>query len=266
MVARRTAQGRGDASPLRRARLARNWTLEDVVARFDGRSPGGVSGVTPSMVSGWELGRHTTSIAHRKALCEIYGEAPEVLFTHQDEALGASGLPRLLVTYGQLREALLMTVAGAHEFLVVMGSRSRDGEYLGAIESVLHERPSLACYRVLFGPPHHQVFKDHLLRLLGLRDPDDRSLGVKTLHIGMVKDTDRVPERFFCANEEMAVVPIPSLTSFEGFDSGVVLDASSSARLIDHGRQVYAAAQKIETLEQVRELSVLREQRPRHGG
>ena len=28
------------------------------------------------------------------------------------------------------------------------------------------ERPSLVCYRVLFGPPHHQVLKEHLLELL----------------------------------------------------------------------------------------------------
>jgi alanine dehydrogenase len=62
-----------EASPLRRARLARNWTLEDVVEEIDLRTPGGQSGVTPSMVSGWELGRHTTSIGHRKTLCEIYG-------------------------------------------------------------------------------------------------------------------------------------------------------------------------------------------------
>jgi hypothetical protein len=39
----------------------------------------------------------------------------------------------------------------------------------------------------------------------------------------MVEDADGMPERFFCASEQMAVVPIPSLTSHEAFDSGVVL-------------------------------------------
>jgi transcriptional regulator with XRE-family HTH domain len=73
-----------EASPLRRARLARNWTLEAAVEEIDLRTPGGHSGVTPSMVSGWELGRHTTSIGHRKMLCEIYAQPPEVLFAHQD--------------------------------------------------------------------------------------------------------------------------------------------------------------------------------------
>ena len=72
-----------EASLLRRARLARNWTLEDVVEEIDLRTAGGHSGVTPSMVSGWELGRHTTSIGHRKTLCEIYGLPPDELFAHQ---------------------------------------------------------------------------------------------------------------------------------------------------------------------------------------
>jgi len=63
--------------------------LDDVVMQIDLRSPAGVSGVTQSMVSGWELGRHTTSITHRKTLCAIYGEPPEVLFAHQDELSNA---------------------------------------------------------------------------------------------------------------------------------------------------------------------------------
>ena len=34
---------------MRRARLARNWTLEEIVEEIDLRTPGGHSGVTPSM-------------------------------------------------------------------------------------------------------------------------------------------------------------------------------------------------------------------------
>jgi transcriptional regulator with XRE-family HTH domain len=255
---RRAARPGGDDSPLRRARLARNWTLEDLVAQIDLRTPGGASGVTPSMVSGWELGRHTTSIAHRKTLCVIYGGTPEVLFAYQDELQNARTTPRLLVTFPELQAAMLATVTEAREYLVVTGSRSRDVGYLSAIEDVLARRPSLACYRVLFGPPHHQALKEHLVRLLELRDPDDRSLGVKTLHIGLIGDTQRAPERFFIASERMAVVPIPSLTSHEGFDSGVVLGPDAARRLVEHGRQAYAAAVKVETIEQASRLDVLR--------
>lgn len=248
-----------ESSLLRRARLARNWTLEDVVEEIDLRTPGGHSGVTPSMVSGWELGRHTTSIGHRKTLCEIYGKPPDVLFAHQDQGLAAGAGLRLVAGFQELQRAMLATVTGARQCLVVLGSRSRDTRYLEAIEVVLARRPGLVCYRVLFGPPRHQVLKDHLVRLVELRDPADRSVGVKTLHIGLVEDTGSSPERFFCASEEMAVVPVPSLTSHEAFDSGVVFGPAAAARLVDHGRQAYAASRRIETVAQIRDLRVVRD-------
>src|ERR1022692_1914280 len=72
---RRVVAAEAEVSALRRARMARNWTLEDLVEEMDLRTAGGHSGVTPSMVSGWELGRHTTSVGHRKTLCEIYGQS-----------------------------------------------------------------------------------------------------------------------------------------------------------------------------------------------
>ncbi|WP_218038587.1 XRE family transcriptional regulator [Acrocarpospora pleiomorpha] len=230
-----------------------------MVEEIDLRTPGGHSGVTASMVSGWELGRHTTSIGHRKTLCEIYDLSPDVLFAHQDEGLTARPGPRLLAGFGDLQRALLDTVSGARDCLVVMGSRSRDETYLKAIETVLVERPRLVYYRVLFGPPHHRVLQEHLMRLLRVRDPEDRSVGVKTLHLGLMEDTTMAPERFFCASEQMAVVPIPSLTSHEAFDSGIVLGVAGAARLLDHGRQAYAAARRVESIEQVAALTVVRE-------
>jgi transcriptional regulator with XRE-family HTH domain len=260
-MARHTTRSANGSSPLRQARRARNWTLEDVVEQIDLHSRGGTSGVTPSMISGWELGRHTTSVAHRRTLCAIYSTPPEILFAHQDELTSPRPTMRVLESFPELREAMLATVASARECLVVLGSRSRDLGYLSAIENALAERPSLACYRVLFGPPHHRALKEHLVRLLEIRDPDDRSFGVKTMHIGMISDTERSPERFFVASEQMAVVPIPSLTSHEGFDSGVVLDASVAARLLDHGRQAYAAAAKVETVEQANGLDIVRSRR-----
>ncbi|MBB6473715.1 helix-turn-helix domain-containing protein [Sphaerisporangium rubeum] len=245
-----------EPSPLRRARLARNWTLENLVEEMDRRSRNGHSGVTPSMVSGWERGRHTTSVGHRKTLCDIYRLPADVLFAHQDERLGR-GVPRLLAGHLCLRQAIVATVAEAREWLVVMGSRARDTNYLGAIETALERHPALVCYRVLYGPPHHQILKDHLLRLLELRDPGDRSLGVKTLHLGIVEDP-MAPERFFTACERQAVVPIPSLTSHEAFDSGVGLGRAEAVRLLDHGRQAYAASRRIETRKHIDGLPVVR--------
>lgn len=258
-MVRRAGGPGGEPSPLRRARLARNWTLEMLVEEIDLRTPGGHSGVTPSMVSGWELGRHTTSIGHRKTLCEIYGQLPDALFAHQDHGLNAGSAPRLLAGFPDLHRAMLATVNGARECLVVMGSRSRDAEYLAATEAALAQRPALVYYRVLFGPPHHRVLREHLVRLLRLRDPGDRGLGVKTLHLGLIDDLMESPERFFCANERMAVVPIPSLTSHEAFDSGIVLGGTPAMRLLDHGRQAYAAAARVETIAEVAGMEIVRE-------
>lgn len=241
-------------SPLRAARLAVPATLEEVCAALDQRSPDGSSGVTPSMLSGWELGRHITSVRYRRLLADHYRIPADELFAHQDARLAtAAESPRLLVGHRDLRAAMMEVVAGAQSCLAITGSRSRDTVYLEAIESVLAQRQELVHYRVLYGPPRHQVMRDHLLRLLALRDPADRSLGLKTLHIGLVQD-DRSPERFFCASESAAVVPIPSLTSAEAFDSGMLLGASTAARLIDHCRQSYAGARRVETVDAVRAL------------
>lgn len=210
------------------------------------------------MISGWELGRHTTSHAHRRTLCSIYGTSVDDLFAHQDNQLDRGGEPRLLARYADLHEAMLAVVMGARECLIVTGSRSRNEAYLAAIEDALIAAPALIFYRVLHGPPHYRVLHDHLMRLLELRDPRDRSLGVKTLNLG-VEERPLAPERFFVASERAAVVPIPSLTSHQAFDSGVLLGADSAARLLDHGRQAYAAARRVESVADVRGLEVLRE-------
>jgi hypothetical protein len=132
-----------------------------------------------------------------------------VLFAHQDQQLtAASETPRLLVGHHDLHDAMTDVVRDARQYLAVVGSRSRDAAYLETIETVLGKRPELVHYRVLFGPPRHQVLKDHLLHLITIRDPHDRSLGLKTLHIGIVDDAPGAPERFFCASESAAVVPI----------------------------------------------------------
>jgi hypothetical protein len=251
-----SAQG---ISPLRQARLAIPATLEQVCEDLDKQSREGSSGVTPSMLSGWELGKHITSIRYRKILSDYYAQPPEMLFAYQDQQLTAAAeTPRLLVGHYDLRGAMTEVVHDARNYLAVVGSRSRDTVYLEAIETVLVQRPELVHYRVLFGPPRHQVLKDHLLRLVQIRDPHDRSLGLKTLHIGIVEDDPGTPERFFCASESTAAVPIPSLTSSEAFDSGVLFGAGVAERLIDHARQVYAGARKVETDQALRDLPTVR--------
>jgi len=242
-----------DVSPLRQARKDHSGaTLEQVCADLDEHAPNGSSGVHPSMLSSWERGLHITSAKYRTLLCAYYQQPEATLFAHQDLAVDAdSGTPRLVLSHQDLHHAMLAVTDTARRYLAVTGSRSRNTGHLEAIESALARRPDLVHYRILFGRPRHRLLTDHLLRLLELRDPEDRSLGMKTLHIAII-ETD-IPEKFFIANEGNAVIPIPSLTSAEGFDSGVVLGVAG-ARLIDHARQLYAAGRRLETPHALEEL------------
>jgi transcriptional regulator with XRE-family HTH domain len=259
---RRTAE-----SPLRQARRHRNWTLADVVREIDLRVSG--SGVTESLVSAWELGKRRTSPRYRAALCDVYGRPPEALFAYQDGSRPALALvdtdpgfyspADVVCGFEQLQAAMIRVVGSASVSLAIIGSRSRDRAYLATVEEVLAARPRLVHWRVLIGPPHRQVLKDHLLQLLKLRDPADRTYGLQTLHIGMIDDQLQEPERFFVASEAQAVVTIPSLTAASNFDSGVVLSHPLQAKaLVEHAKQLYASAAKVETLSAAETLPVLR--------
>ncbi len=166
---------------------------------------------------------------------------------------------RLVTTVDELQAAMTGVVRGAAECLVSVGSRSRDAAYLDVIEQTLRERPRLVHYRVLIGPPHHQVFKDHLLRLLEIRDPSSREYGMQTLCVGLVDDPVREPERFFVASERAAVVTLPSFNTAGAFDSGLVLERPRDAQgLVQHGKALYAGSQRLEDVDTVKQLSVLR--------
>jgi GntR family transcriptional regulator len=166
---------------------------------------------------------------------------------------------RLVTTVEDLRAAMLHVVQEARECLVAVGSRSRDPIYLEAIEQALTERLRLVHYRLLIGPPHRQVLKDHLLRLLELRDPRSREQGFQTLYVGLLDDPLREPERFFVASERAAVAVMPSFNTIGNLDTGVVFDHPQAARgLLQHAKQLFAGTQRIEDVEAVRALPVLK--------
>lgn len=162
---------------------------------------------------------------------------------------------RLIVSFDELLRELLLMVQEADEYLVVTGSRSRDPVYLKAMEEALRSRPRLVHYRILFGPPKRPALQDHLTHLLELRDPQDRSQGFKTLHVGVMDDVSEEPERYFVATEKRALTVIPSLVAAGNYDTAVVFRTRERARLfVEHGRQLYAASRKVETVEAVRDL------------
>jgi transcriptional regulator with XRE-family HTH domain len=217
------------------------------------------TGVTFSLVSSWERGTHRPGPRYASLLCRALQATPEELGLLDEDTAedGVGSTPlELVVSYVELQEAMADVIAGAEECLAVTGSRSRDERYLTRIEAVLQARPRLTHYRILYGPPRHQVLKDHLQRLLKLRDPADRSLGYKTLHIGMA-DGHRDPERFFVASERSAVVVIPSLTGATAYDTGLVMADPALARgLVQHAREAYMGAERIETPEAVAGLAL----------
>ncbi|MFE0640135.1 XRE family transcriptional regulator [Streptomyces sp. NPDC058877] len=246
-------------SALKRARLEKNLTLEEVVAELNAIT-GGTSDT--SQLSAWESGRRRTGLRNRRGLVELYGKPSEVLFAHQD---GRSGVAQalnqvqgtLVTRWSDLVEAMITVVSDAREHLVVTGSRSREKAYLGAIETAVAQNPDLVHTRVLYGPPRHPELAEHLVRLMELRDPAERRNGVRTLSIGFVERGETL-ERFFVASEKQAVVPLPSLHSADGFDCGIVLEGEAAAGLVHHGREACAAARLLGTIRDVRELPVRR--------
>ncbi|MFD3970361.1 hypothetical protein [Streptomyces cyaneofuscatus] len=180
------------------------------------------------------------------------------------ESTGTGVVVRELTRYTELVEAMVEVAVKAREYLVVTGSRSRERLYLEAIETAVAQQPDLVHYRVLYGPPRHEELTDHLVRLLKLRDPGVRRNGLRTLRIGVVEQRE-VMERYFVASESAAVVPLPSFYGAEGFDCGVLLGREAAAGLVQHGREVFASARAVETLEAVRALRGWRGAKPGQG-
>lgn len=113
-------------------------------------------------------------------------------------------------------------VESAREWLIVTGSRSHEAAYLKAIQDKLVSGD--ICYaRILVGPPHHEVLRDHLkwLTQYSALASDGRREKVAIVETPYGAAW---PERFICANEHKAVIVIQSLNRPHGFDTGVVID------------------------------------------
>jgi hypothetical protein len=173
-------------------------------------------------------------------------------------ALGGSSY-KVIKSADMLYDANARIVKEAQEILYMTGSRSRDEKYLKAIETKLCEVPQLVHYRVLFGQPHHQVLKDHLLRLLKIRSPADRSLGFKTIHLGLYESAMRQFEAFILGNEQEALVLLPSFSGVSEYNSAIIFtDAEEVEGLKRFVKELYAGGKNLETTAKVEALKVLR--------
>jgi len=160
---------------------------------------------------------------------------------------------------GELTAALIDVVRNAQECLVAVGSRSSEISYLQEIERAIQGKPRLLHYRILLGPPHSQVLKDHLLRLLALRpaQPNGGSGTEQTLHISILNDLTRYPERFFVASEQAAVIILPSANSPMNFDTAIIVrEPQYVHRLVQHGKALYGK-NRLESFDAINLLEVI---------
>jgi transcriptional regulator with XRE-family HTH domain len=237
---------------LRAARLSRHWTLRRLVEEVDATA-GRTTGLTESLISQWERGNVRPSLRYRGMLAEVF--SPEEIDFDANEVDSSRELT-LLVTHTEVTAAMGRIVRDARTFLAMTGSRSREPEYMETVERVLSAQPGLVHYRVLFGPPRNQIFKDHLHRLLEVCDPRDRSVsGVQRLHIGLAPAAYQ--ENCLCTNEREAVVVQPSLVSPGNFDTAVLFSQASHARaMVSYVQQLYQVSEKLETRAAVEQLVI----------
>jgi DNA-binding GntR family transcriptional regulator len=173
------------------------------------------------------------------------------------EMPASSGI-KLITSGEELLAAMVQVVRGARESLVAVGSRSREPNYLRSIEQALESRPELVHYRILIGPPHHQMLRDHLIRLAELSTSQSRTEGPKTIFVSMIEDLTHDAERFFVASERAAVATLPSVNSPANFDTAVLIgDPRIAQALQQHGRALYGG-RVLESADVVKALEVLR--------
>jgi hypothetical protein len=235
---------------LREARIGRFWTLKRAVQEVDNHA-GSPTGLTESLFSRWELGKVKPSLRYQGLLAKAF--SPDELDFSLVDISSGNGV-RLLTTYHDLIATMERIAREAEKFLVATGSRSRDQTYLEEIERAMNEHRQLLHYRVLFGPPRHGLFHDHLLRLLAACDPRDRTAaGVQRLYLGIV--TNGEPEKAICASEREAVVIIPSFVTAGNFDTAINFESYDYAQgLVGHVQQLFAGSHHLETRESIEQL------------
>ncbi|MGH2705150.1 MAG: hypothetical protein ACRDJ4_08655 [Actinomycetota bacterium] len=146
---------------------------------------------------------------------------------------------------------------GHHGFAIT------DPDYLTCIEAKLARQPDVVHYRVLFGPPRWQVFKDHLQRFLQIRDPESRRAGNKTVFVGMFDDLSKEPENFICANENRAFVRLPSMNGMQKYDTGIEFRGPAHAsRYVRLVQELYGASRCVESEADVLALPVVDHDQP----
>ena len=165
---------------------------------------------------------------------------------------------RLIVDDNRLLAANQKIVREAKKILFTTGSRSRDVAYLNQIEEKLRRDPKLQYYRVLMGQPRRKEIVDHLRAILAIRDPRDRSLGLKTTHLALYDKPHEQWEVFLCGNERMCVVVLPSQGGIGKFNTAEVFTGQAQVdSYLNLVQQLYHAGACIENLADLDQLRLV---------
>ena len=173
-------------------------------------------------------------------------------------ARGDKGIS-LIRTYDALVEALKEMVRDANETLAIVGSRSRDVDYLAEIENALEKKPGLRHHRVLCGQPRWPELKAHLQRVIDLRNPLGTG-GHRTLFLGLLEDFETEPEHSICATEKKVIIVLPSRSAVEVYDTALELTNKEDVQAYIHFvAELYGRSRRIETKEAINSLVPLHE-------
>lgn len=145
----------------------------------------------------------------------------------------------------------------AKKVFATTGSRARNEKFLKCIENTLMKNNDLEYYRVLFGMPHSEFLKDHLMNCLKIIEPLERDRGKRYLFLGYYKDTKLEPEKFICANESQALVILPSFERLMKYDSGIVFyNIDDSSRMVEYVKQLYISGTDITLEGSIKKLKI----------
>jgi transcriptional regulator with XRE-family HTH domain len=159
--------------------------------------------------------------------------------------------PRLLTTSDEILKTNVEIARTAHQFICTTGSRSRDTEYLDAIENSVSAHPNLAYFRILFDTPVTPQMVKHLRRIIAIRNAGEEPR--LSISVGIYSNPKTYPsEATTCLNERTALFVLPSINGAWRYDTAVVFDEPSVVqgwrRWIE---EMYRVGKSIKTLADV---------------
>lgn len=164
----------------------------------------------------------------------------------------------LIKSSRDLRQAMNRIVDNSEKYLFMTGSRGNNVQYFSKIESKVTSMPSLIFHRILIGNPSHQSFKEHLVKLVKIRKPNDKIEGVKTMNLANHSDLKKEPEKFILGNEKQVLIILPSLNNIGNLDTALnIVDQELVGKYRDYVVKLYNSAKEYENLNQIQALQVI---------